>query len=43
VSHSTELRRQIEDLALQLVVAEPGVAAAVSAWIPDLQSIRDAP
>jgi two-component system chemotaxis sensor kinase CheA len=41
VSHSTELRRQIEDLALQLVVAEPGVAAAVSAWIPDLQSIRD--
>lgn len=41
MSHSTELRRQIEDLALQLVVAEPGAAAAVSAWIPDLQSIRD--
>jgi purine-binding chemotaxis protein CheW len=37
VAHSTELRRQIDDLALQLVVAEPGEAAAdARAWIPDL-------
>jgi two-component system chemotaxis sensor kinase CheA len=41
VPQSTELRQQIEDLALQLVVAEPGHAASVSAWIPALENIRD--
>jgi len=41
VPQSTELRQQIEDLALQLVVAEPGAAAAVSVWLPALQDIRD--
>src|ERR1035438_8246583 len=41
VSHSTELHRQIEDLALQLVVAEAGNAAARSRWVPALESIRD--
>jgi two-component system chemotaxis sensor kinase CheA len=41
VPQSSELRQQIEDLALQLVVAEPGRADAVSAWIPALENIRD--
>jgi len=41
VPHSAELRQQIEDLALQLVVAEPGNTAAASTWMPALESIRD--
>jgi len=41
VPHSAELRQQIEDLALQLVVAEPGNAAATARWIPALHGIRD--
>ena len=39
--HSPELRQQIEDLALQLMVAEPGNTAAASRWIPALHNIRD--
>lgn len=39
--HSAELRQQIEDLALQLVVADSGKTAAASAWMPALESIRD--
>jgi two-component system chemotaxis sensor kinase CheA len=35
------LRQQIEDLALRLVVAEPGTTAGASQWLPDLRSIRD--
>jgi len=41
LAHSTELRQQIEDLALQLVVAEPRAAVDVSAWRKALQSIHD--
>jgi two-component system, chemotaxis family, sensor kinase CheA len=41
VTHSTELRQQIEDLALQLVVAEPGTNAAASEWMSALQRIHD--
>ena len=41
MSHSAELHQQIEDLALQLVVAEPGNAEAASKWVPALESIRD--
>lgn len=41
MAHSTELRQQIEDLALQLVVAEPGATAAASTWMAALQNIRD--
>jgi two-component system chemotaxis sensor kinase CheA len=41
VPQSSELRQQIEDFALQLVVADPGQAATVSAWIPALKNIRD--
>ena len=40
VAHSTELRQQIEDLALQLVVAEPRTAD-VSGWLIALQNIHD--
>jgi two-component system chemotaxis sensor kinase CheA len=41
VSHSAELRQQIEDLALRLVVANPGDAQGASQWLPALLSIRD--
>jgi two-component system chemotaxis sensor kinase CheA len=41
VAHSTELRRQIEDLALQLVVAEPRTGAEASGWVNALQRIHD--
>ena len=39
--NSTELRQQIEDLALQLVVADPGDAPSTSPWMPALRSILD--
>ena len=42
MDRSDELRQQIEDLALQVLVAEPGTAAAGDRWEPALQSIRDA-
>jgi two-component system chemotaxis sensor kinase CheA len=41
VPNSTELRQQIEDLALQLVVADPGDAPSTSPWMPALRSILD--
>jgi two-component system chemotaxis sensor kinase CheA len=41
VAHSSELRQQIEDLALQLVVAEPGSAADARGWMHALQRIRE--
>jgi len=41
VAHSTELRQQVEDLALRLVVAEPLAAADASEWTIALQKIRD--
>jgi len=41
VAHSSELRQQIEDLALQLVVAEPGSAADARGWMYALQRIRE--
>ena len=39
--NSPELRQQIEDLALQLVVSEPGDGSAASRWVPALRAIRD--
>jgi two-component system chemotaxis sensor kinase CheA len=41
VSHSAELRQQIEDLALRLVVADSGSAPDASEWLPALRGIRD--
>jgi two-component system chemotaxis sensor kinase CheA len=41
VSHSAELRQQIEDLALRLVVADPGSAPDAPQWLPALRTIRD--
>ena len=41
MAHSKELRQQIEDLALQLVVADPGTPQATSQWTTALQKIRD--
>jgi len=41
VPHSAELRQQIEDLALRLVVDDPGIAPAQSQWLPSLANIRD--
>ena len=41
MAHSTELRQQVEDLALRLVVAEPLAAADASEWTIALQKIRD--
>jgi two-component system, chemotaxis family, sensor kinase CheA len=41
VPHSAELRRQIEDLALQLVVADPSGRAAPSQWKKALAGIRE--
>jgi two-component system, chemotaxis family, sensor kinase CheA len=41
VAHSSELRQQIEDLALQLVVADPGSAADARGWMYALQRIRE--
>src|ERR1017187_5610498 len=40
MSHSPELRRQIEDLALRLVV-EDSTHAMPASWIPVLERIRD--
>jgi two-component system chemotaxis sensor kinase CheA len=37
-----ELRQQIEDMALQLVVGEPEKSANASAWMPTLEKISDA-
>ena len=39
--HSAELRQQIEDLALRLVVDDPGTAPTKSQWLPTLVNIRD--
>jgi len=41
VSHSSELRQQIEDLALRLVVADSGSAPDASEWLPALRGIHD--
>jgi two-component system chemotaxis sensor kinase CheA len=41
VVHSKELCQQIEDLALQLVVADPGAPRAASEWTTALEQIRD--
>ena len=41
MAHSTELRQQIDDLALQLVVAEPESAADAREWMHALQRIRE--
>jgi two-component system chemotaxis sensor kinase CheA len=41
VAHSTELRQQIDDLALQLVVAEPENATSTPEWLSTLHRIRD--
>jgi len=42
MAQSTELRQQIEDLALRLVMGEPDTAAATAEWMPALERIRDA-
>jgi two-component system, chemotaxis family, sensor kinase CheA len=42
VNQSGELRQQIEDMALQLVVGEPQDSADASAWLPALEKISDA-
>jgi two-component system chemotaxis sensor kinase CheA len=39
VNQTGELRRQIEDMALQLVVGEPENSAQASAWLPLLEKI----
>jgi two-component system, chemotaxis family, sensor kinase CheA len=39
VNQSGELRQQIEDMALQLVVGEPEDSADASAWMPVLEKI----
>ncbi len=41
MSHSPELRQQIEDLALRLVVDDAAAGTPPSAWIPALERIRD--
>ena len=41
MSHSAELRQQIEDLALRLVVADSESAPDASVWLPALRGIRD--
>lgn len=40
MSNSSELRRQIEDLALRLVVGDSEAGASASAWIPAVEGIR---
>ena len=40
MAHSTDLRQQIEDLALQLVVADPGSGTDASVWANALQKIH---
>ena len=42
MSQSGELRQQIEDMALQLVVGEPQNGAEASAWLPALEKITAA-
>ena len=37
---SAELRRQIEDLALRLVIGEPENGASAADWMPALERIR---
>jgi two-component system chemotaxis sensor kinase CheA len=39
VNQTGELRRQIEDMALQLIVGEPENSAQASAWLPLLEKI----
>jgi two-component system, chemotaxis family, sensor kinase CheA len=41
VSYSAELRQEIEDLALQFVIAEPESATNAKAWISALHNIHD--
>ena len=38
---STELRRQIEDLALRLIIGEPETGTSASDWMPALERIRE--
>ena len=38
---SAELRRQIDDLALRLVIGEPETGTSASDWIPALERIRE--
>src|SRR3954463_8898515 len=42
VNPSGELRQQIEDMALQLVVGEPETGLNASAWVPVLEKISAA-
>jgi two-component system, chemotaxis family, sensor kinase CheA len=42
VNQTGELRQQIEDMALQLVVGEPEDSADASAWIPAIEKIAAA-
>ena len=42
VNQLGELRQQIEDMALQLVVGEPENSANASAWLPVLEKIAAA-
>jgi len=42
VNQTGELRQQIEDMALQLVVGEPENGASPSAWLPVLEKIAAA-
>lgn len=41
MSHSPELRRQIEELALRLVVEDSATAMQAAAWIPALERIHE--
>src|SRR6185369_8397765 len=42
MSHSTDLRRQIEDLALKLVIQDSEAGMAASDWLPALEQISAA-
>jgi len=37
----TELKRRTEELALELVMAEPGAGGAAPEWLPALESLRE--
>ena len=41
MAYSSELRQQIEALALQLVVGEPGTGETTSGWMSVIREIRD--
>ncbi len=41
MTQSAELRRQIEDLALRLVIGEPETGTSASDWMPALERIRE--